>query len=85
MRRAGGYSIITNADGWGATVERDTFTCGHCNRVTFLTSRHEPEHRCKRCFAYICDSCANRNCLPLEEQLRMMESASYRPRRIFKL
>jgi hypothetical protein len=83
MRRAGGYSIITEPD--MADVEQDTFTCAHCNGVRFLAPRQEPEHRCKSCYGYICEQCANRPCLPLEEQLRMMESPQYRPRRVFKI
>jgi hypothetical protein len=85
MRRPLGYSIISNADGWGSTIEQDTYTCFHCNKVGFLKPRQEPEHRCKSCFGYICPACANKPCLPLEEQLRMMESASYRPRKIFRM
>ena len=35
MRKPGGYAIFTCDD--GSTVERDTFTCCHCNRVEFVT------------------------------------------------
>jgi hypothetical protein len=83
MRRPGGYSIITEPD--RPAIEMDTSTCAHCCRVSFLKPGQEPEHRCKRCFGYICEACANRDCLPLEEQLRMMESSTYRPRRVFKI
>jgi hypothetical protein len=83
MRRAGGYSIC-----WQPGLpdqEWDTFTCNHCNVVRFLAPRQEPEFRCKNCYGYICEACVNKGCLPLEEQLRMMESPTYRPRRVFKI
>lgn len=80
--RSGGYSIIT---GPGPVVEKDTYTCGHCCRVTFLSVGRQPEHRCKVCYSYVCDSCTSKDCLPLEEQLRMMESPTYKPRRIFRM
>jgi hypothetical protein len=83
MRRAGGWSIIIEPD--KPDIEMDSYTCSHCNGVRFLAPRQEPEHRCKSCYGYICEQCANRPCLPLEEQLRMMESANYRPRRVFKI
>src|SRR5262245_24511187 len=83
MRRSQGYSIITEPD--KPTIEQDTFTCSHCNRVTFLKPRQEPEHRCNVCVGYICEGRANRPCLPLEEQLRMMESPRYRPYRVFSI
>ena len=82
MRNAGGYSIITGPQ---PVVEQDTFTCGHCCKVTFLPPKCQPEHRCKVCYSYICEGCASKDCLPLEEQLRMMESPAYKPRRIFKI
>jgi 5-methylcytosine-specific restriction endonuclease McrA len=83
MRRAGGYSIIIDPDAKGV-MEQDTFTCSHCNRVRFLAPRQEPEHRCRQCFGYICELCTGKPCLPLEEQLKMMESPSYKPRRSYR-
>ena len=34
MRNAGGYSIITDP-AVGRPIEQDTFTCAHCNAITF--------------------------------------------------
>lgn len=84
MRRAGGYTIITQP-GKG-NIEKDTMTCAHCQHVSFLKPYSEPEHRCKQCFGYVCKGphCPD-ECRPLEEQLRMMESPTYRPRKIFKI
>lgn len=34
MLRPGGYAMILDPD--AALIERDTITCGHCNRVVFV-------------------------------------------------
>lgn len=83
MRRAGGYSIRVGPI--GPVQEWDTFTCAHCQWVSFMPPRTEPEHRCKQCYGYTCNKCVGKDCMPLEEQLRMMESPTYKPRRIFKI
>lgn len=83
MRRSGGYVIRWEPG--KAIFEQDTYTCAHCQVVTFLPPRVEPSHRCKQCYGYICPKCVGKDCLPLEEQLRMMESPSYKPKRVFKI
>jgi len=34
MRKPTGYTVVTDPD--APTVERDTVTCGHCQRVVFV-------------------------------------------------
>lgn len=83
----GGVSIVTNRwDGKilnaGATVspfgsyEEHSFTCKHCNRVTFVKAGCDPVDlggRCTCCDALICKHCVGKPCMPLERRLDLYE------------
>lgn len=75
MRRPGGYSVITEPG--KADVEADTFTCGHCNRIVFVTPMMDAANmggRCTVCDTLICPRCVGKGCDPLEEKLKRMEA-----------
>ncbi len=75
MRIPGGCLTGTGPNG---TVEHDTFTCGHCNRVTIVPHRAAAEDMggmCKQCMHLICTACVdNGRCTPFEKKLEAMES-----------
>lgn len=86
MLKPGGYSLTTQPG--KADVECDTFTCKHCCGVTFVAPRCRPEDlggRCTCCDGLICSNCVGKGCMPLEEQLRMMEDSRYKRRHIYKM
>lgn len=86
MLRPGGYSIIVDPD--RPTVELDSFTCKHCNRVTFVKARCTPEDlggRCTCCGGLICKHCVDGPCDPLEEKLARWEDPTHRRRHIYKM
>src|SRR5213075_2961006 len=89
-RKPGGYSVITNQSGMpiaqdGRTIgafaqhERHSFTCCHCNRVTWIESgQHQDIGRCTCCDDLICNQCIGKPCVPMEKamgtyELRMRE------------
>ena len=76
MRNAGGYSCITDPD--LGTIESDTFTCKHCNRVVMVKPKTSPTDAggmCGMCAGLICPACvADGRCLPFEERLARMEA-----------
>ena len=75
MLRPGGYAVAFEP--YGGMHEADTYTCGHCNRVTHVKPRQRPEDiggRCSCCNCLMCLECtAKQTCDPLEEKLRRME------------
>ncbi len=74
MRRPGGYGHWFN--GQGRDLERDTFTCKHCNSVVFVEPFQDPAAAggwCMNCAALICRECAGRECRPFERQLEREE------------
>ena len=75
VRTPQGYAIWTDPD--RPTVERDTFTCGHCGAVVFVEPAASPAAAggwCGCCTALICPRCAaDGRCRPLERQLEEME------------
>lgn len=84
MLRPGGYFICVDPDapkGAPATIERDTFTCQHCNRIVRVEPMCAPEDvggRCRNCGdglgGLICKKCAARgDCVPLEKAIAAME------------
>lgn len=83
MRNPGGYSILTPAE--GAVQECDTFTCKHCNRVTFVKPKMDPTELgglCKMCMGLVCSHCAGKPCDVFEKKLERAE-ASERARRSY--
>jgi hypothetical protein len=79
MRRAQGYATIVDPD--KATVERDTVTCAHCNRIVVVQPRQDPAELggvCRLCSsttpAYICPACVTvGSCTPFERRLEAAE------------
>ncbi len=84
--KTGGYSIISEPG--KADIEMDSFTCKHCNRVTFIHARTSPEDlggRCTVCDGLICSQCVDKDCDVLEEKLRRMEDPFYKSRRVYRM
>ena len=89
MRRPQGYACLTlpqkaivNLDGLKCeevpegVIEADTFSCGHCNRITHVRPRQDPSEiggLCKVCYSLICPYCVGRGCDPLEAKLEREE------------
>lgn len=71
MRNAQGYAISAAPE--GRIKECDTYTCGHCQRVTFVhpgQSAYELGGGCKICNTLICSACVDKGtCTPWEEQM----------------
>lgn len=75
MLRPGGYSTLITPD--GPTVEADTFTCAHCNKVVEVPPRADVNFisMCRCCMKPICNSprCNNFACDPIEKKLDRAE------------
>lgn len=74
MRRPQGYLVIASPD--SPLVERDTFTCVHCNAVTVVTPSTPAEEQggwCFQCNKMVCKMCAGKDCVPFEKKLEEME------------
>jgi uncharacterized protein YprB with RNaseH-like and TPR domain len=84
MHKAGGYGVITEAD--GKLIEHDTFTCAHCQRVTIVPAKAKPDDFgdfCRNCMRMICVRCAGKECYPFKKKLeealeRSMALMSYK-------
>lgn len=90
MRSAGGYSIIIDPS--APTKEHDTFTCAHCQAITFTKAGHGPLQVaiiqldgsvrmqaagfCQSCFRHICPRCEGKGCNPVEKQIELEEKAA---------
>src|SRR5690349_22112928 len=89
MRRPGGYAVIVSPDAQvvafdhfraeaipAGTVERDTFSCCHCNRVVHVKPRAPMDDfgsMCRNCMKMTCPTCADGPCVPFEKRLEEME------------
>lgn len=75
MRNPGGYALWADPD--RPSIERDTFTCCHCNTVAFVTPGADPstEHGfCIRCMKHTCRSCTDKgSCTPYEKAMEAQE------------
>lgn len=75
MRNPGGYLTINDPE--KPLIEHDTFTCGHCNRITIVPHKANPEDiggLCKVCMQLICPQCVNDgNCKPFEKRIEQYE------------
>lgn len=75
MRRAGGYAIWVDPD--RPTIERDTFTCCHCNSVVHVVPGQDPTLEngfCMKCMKHTCRACADKpDCVPYEKQMEALE------------
>jgi hypothetical protein len=57
-------------------VERDTYTCKHCNRVIHvkpLAPMDDFGSMCRNCMKMVCPTCADGPCVPFEKKLEQME------------
>lgn len=79
MQQRGGYALLIDPAA-PHVVERDTFSCSHCNRVVMLhdTNGKRLESvavHCHGCDARVCVPCAEHaKCDPLEEKLKRSEA-----------
>ncbi len=73
MRNPGGHAQSFYPE--GHTVECDTFTCNHCQRVTFVwpgMSAYDLGGGCRICNKLICSKCVDKGtCTPWEEQMEI--------------
>jgi hypothetical protein len=73
--RARGYYRETGPEG---TVEHETFTCAHCQRLVKCSVPPNPDidgWNCRQCFARICRYCASKQvCDPFERKLERIEA-----------
>lgn len=75
MRNAGGVGVLVDPD--AGTIERDTFTCFHCQRVVFVKPKADPADMgglCKVCMKLICPGCVGKTCLPFEKSIEKAEA-----------
>jgi len=81
MRNPQGCAFICYPE---KTIEIDTFSCGHCNRVVHVAVNMKIEQVgdfCRQCFKMICAKCADaRVCTPLLARIEQMEERYYRRR-----
>lgn len=76
--RGAGYSITSGPDG---TVERDTFTCSHCQLVVYVAPRQDPSELggfCRGCMKHICKRCNKASlstvgCVPFMKAIDLYE------------
>lgn len=83
MRNPGGQLLI--CDDEGREKAFDSFTCGHCNRVSFVKPRQDPADiggLCKTCMKLICGACVGEPCRTLEQRIAE-EEARYEARRSY--
>lgn len=64
--------------GHRGTMETDTFTCRHCNKVRYLKSMDprivvDPGGVCRKCMAQICSTCLAKDCMDFEKKLDLYE------------
>ncbi len=74
MRRPQGYAIIV--DPYADTIECDTFTCCHCNKIVPVPPAPAPMVGgfCRLCMLNVCDECSDKGCTPFEKKLEAMEA-----------
>lgn len=77
MLKPGGYA--TWVDPEAPLLERDTFTCAHCNSIVVVEPAKPPEEMggfCRMCMKCICKTCdQSGNCVPFERKLEAIEKA----------
>ena len=81
MRKPQGYSTLVEPG--ASTVEADSYTCGHCQRIVTVKPLCPPEELgglCKVCMTLICDLCYRdcmkygKPCNTWEARMEVMES-----------
>jgi hypothetical protein len=79
MLRPGGYSILIDPE--TGTVENDTFTCAHGQKVTFLKPFVRADEQggfCRKCMSLVCKDCAGKGCNPIMKQVEEWEKIGNR-------
>lgn len=84
--KPGGWTIIVEPD--RPAVEKHSFTCSHCNGVTFVPARHSPTDelggKCYVCDGLICMKCVHKvkttgqKCTPMAKRMEQIEEAHYK-------
>ena len=73
MRNPGGFAQSVYPE--GAVVECDTFTCNHCQKVSFVWTGMDPYEiggGCRICHGLICSKCVDKGtCTPWVEQMEI--------------
>jgi hypothetical protein len=86
MRNPHGYATWTDPE---RVVERDSFSCRHCNRIVFVEPKADPAEvggLCKQCMGLICPQCVGlMRCLPLEKSIAESEERDRRRRDLARL
>lgn len=73
------------------TVEHDTITCAHCNRIYVVPHRLEesqarpPAQFCFQCKSAICPACVGKDCVPFMKRLDAVEKRQAQGRRLLAL
>lgn len=74
MLKPQGYATVTTPDG---LIERDTYTCSHCDHIVHVKPRQDPSEMggfCRVCMKNICKRCAgNPDCTPLLKRIEEIE------------
>jgi hypothetical protein len=69
---------ITIVDPSAPTVERDTFTCKHCQRIVAVDPMKDPAESggfCRICWGLVCKQCnLEGTCSPWERQMEQIEA-----------
>lgn len=80
MRKPHGYALWVDPWDPSGQVERDTVTCAHCNRVSFVQPFQDASELggfCRLCYRHICGPCADLGvCTPFERKLELVERAA---------
>jgi hypothetical protein len=74
MLKPQGYSLLT--DPVTGVVEQDTYTCAHCQKVTFVKPFQRPDEHggfCRKCMALVCKDCSGKECKPIMKQVEEWE------------
>ena len=78
MFRPGGYGVIYEPN--GKQTEHDTFTCCHCQRVTRVPPKANPDDFgdfCRNCMRMVCVHCAGKECTPFKKKLDEANERAY--------
>ncbi len=59
------------------TVEHESYTCGHCNKIVVVPHKERAENMgdiCHGCMHLICVDCIGRGCRPIEKWCEQEEA-----------
>jgi hypothetical protein len=74
-----GELTIDERGSGGKLFESPTVTCSHCQRVVILNpDRSRPRGHCWKCDHYICDTCDERNCMPVRKMFAQIREDAFR-------